>query len=117
MHEVTRILSAIEQGEPQAAEQLLPLSPKSADLFAARAKIHVEQRQWDKAIADFEKVCELQPTNASNYNALAWRLAEYGLPRTAAPSRCLHGSAVSLGGGSMVRRRSEGQASLRRSTA
>jgi len=25
MHEVTRILSAIEQGEPQAAEQLLPL--------------------------------------------------------------------------------------------
>ena len=25
MHEVTRILSAIEQGDPQAAEQLLPL--------------------------------------------------------------------------------------------
>lgn len=25
MHEVTRILSAIERGDPQAAEQLLPL--------------------------------------------------------------------------------------------
>ncbi|MGA2254983.1 MAG: ECF-type sigma factor, partial [Thermoguttaceae bacterium] len=25
MHEVTRILSAIDQGDPQAAEQLLPL--------------------------------------------------------------------------------------------
>ncbi len=25
MHEVTRILSAIEQGDPKAAEQLLPL--------------------------------------------------------------------------------------------
>jgi hypothetical protein len=25
VHEVTRILSAVEQGDPQAAEQLLPM--------------------------------------------------------------------------------------------
>jgi RNA polymerase sigma factor (TIGR02999 family) len=36
MHEVTRILSAIEQGDPQAAEQLLPLVYDELRKLAAR---------------------------------------------------------------------------------
>ncbi len=36
MHEVTRILSAIEQGDPQAAEQLLPLVYDELRWLAAR---------------------------------------------------------------------------------
>ncbi len=42
MHEVTRILSAIEQGDPQAAEQLLPLVYDELRKLAAR-KLAQEQ--------------------------------------------------------------------------
>jgi DNA-binding GntR family transcriptional regulator len=36
MHEVTRILNAIDQGDPQAAEQLLPLVYKELRKLAAQ---------------------------------------------------------------------------------
>ena len=42
MHEVTRILNAIEQGDPQAAEQLLPLVYAELRKMASR-KLGQEQ--------------------------------------------------------------------------
>ena len=46
MHEVTRILNAIDQGDPQAAEQLLPLV--YAELRQARRTKAIRRRRRDK---------------------------------------------------------------------
>jgi len=45
MHEVTRILSAIEQGDPQAAEQLLPLLYEELRRLAAEKMAHEKPGQ------------------------------------------------------------------------
>ena len=44
MHEVTRILSAIDQGDPQAAEQLLPLVYDELRRLAAQKLAHEKAR-------------------------------------------------------------------------
>ncbi len=44
MHEVTRILSAIEQGDPQAAEQLLPLVYNQLSLWGSLRKSRSAKR-------------------------------------------------------------------------
>jgi RNA polymerase sigma factor (TIGR02999 family) len=51
MHEVTRILSAIEQGEPQAAEQLLPLVYDELRRLAAQKLAHEKPGQTLQATA------------------------------------------------------------------
>ena len=43
MSEVTRILSAIEQGDPQAAELLLPLVYDALRQLAAQRMMHENQ--------------------------------------------------------------------------
>src|SRR5262245_39274823 len=45
MSEVTRILSAIEQGDPQAAEQLLPLVYQELRKLAAQKLAHEQPGQ------------------------------------------------------------------------
>jgi hypothetical protein len=45
MHEVTRILSAIEQGDPHAAEQLLPLVYDELRKLAAQRLAHEKPGQ------------------------------------------------------------------------
>jgi hypothetical protein len=44
MNEVTRILSAIEQGDPHAAEQLLPLVYDELRKLAAQRLAHEQRR-------------------------------------------------------------------------
>ncbi len=51
MHEVTRILSAIEQGDPQAAEQLLPLVYDELRRLAAERLAHEKPGQTLQATA------------------------------------------------------------------
>ncbi|MGA2255994.1 MAG: sigma-70 family RNA polymerase sigma factor [Thermoguttaceae bacterium] len=51
MHEVTRILSAIDQGDPQAAEQLLPLVYDELRKLAAEKLIHEKPGQTLQATA------------------------------------------------------------------
>jgi len=51
MTEVTRILSAIEQGEPQAAEQLLPLVYEELRKLAAQKLAHEKPGQTLQATA------------------------------------------------------------------
>jgi RNA polymerase sigma factor (TIGR02999 family) len=51
MNEVTRILSAIEQGEPQAAEQLLPLVYQELRQLAAQKLAHEKPGQTLEATA------------------------------------------------------------------
>ncbi len=51
MHEVTRILSAIEQGDPQAAEQLLPLVYDELRKLAAQKLAQEEPGQTLQATA------------------------------------------------------------------
>ena len=49
MHEVTQVLSAIEQGDPQAAEQLLPL------VYDELRKLAAAKLQTAKDLADARK--------------------------------------------------------------
>ena len=49
--EVTRILSAIEQGDPKAAEQLLPLVYEELRRLAARKLAHEKPGQTLQATA------------------------------------------------------------------
>ena len=51
MSEVTRILSAIEQGDPRAAEQLLPLVYDELRKLAAQKLAHEEPGQMLQATA------------------------------------------------------------------
>ncbi len=51
MSEVTRILSAIEQGDPQAAEQLLPLVYDELRRLAAEKMVHEKPGQTLQATA------------------------------------------------------------------
>ena len=51
MHEVTRILSAIEQGDPSAAEQLLPLVYDELRNLAAQKLAHEKPGQTLEATA------------------------------------------------------------------
>src|SRR5262245_61768955 len=51
MTDVTRILSAIEQGDPQAAEQLLPLVYEELRKLAARKLAHEKPGQTLQATA------------------------------------------------------------------
>ena len=51
MSEVTRILSAIEQGDPQAAEQLLPLVYDELRQLAAQRLAHEKPGQTLQATA------------------------------------------------------------------
>src|SRR6187397_321286 len=51
MSEVTRILSAIEQGDPQAAEQLLPLVYDELRKLAAQKLAHEKPGQTLQATA------------------------------------------------------------------
>jgi RNA polymerase sigma factor (TIGR02999 family) len=51
MNEVTRILSAIEQGQPQAAEQLLPLVYEELRKLAAQKLAHEKPGQTLEATA------------------------------------------------------------------
>lgn len=51
MHEVTRILSAIEQGDPQAAERLLPLVYDELRRLAAEKMAHEKPGQTLQATA------------------------------------------------------------------
>ena len=51
MSEVTRILSAIEQGDPQAAEQLLPLVYEELRKLAAQKLVHERPGQTLQATA------------------------------------------------------------------
>jgi hypothetical protein len=51
MSEVTRILSAIEQGEPHAAEQLLPLVYDELRKLAAQKLAHEKPGQTLQATA------------------------------------------------------------------
>ena len=51
MNDVTRILSAIEQGDPKAAEQLLPLVYKELRRLAARKLAHEKPGQTLQATA------------------------------------------------------------------
>src|SRR5215467_3485566 len=51
MSEVTRILSAIEQGDPQAAEQLLPLVYEELRQLAAQKLAHEKPGQTLQATA------------------------------------------------------------------
>ena len=51
MHEVTRILSAIEQGDPQAAEQILPLVYDELRRLAAEKMAHEKPGQALQATA------------------------------------------------------------------
>jgi RNA polymerase sigma factor (TIGR02999 family) len=51
MHEVTQILSAIQQGEPQAAEQLLPLVYNELRRLAAERLAHEKPGQTLQATA------------------------------------------------------------------
>src|SRR5512143_3833212 len=51
MHEVTRILSAIEQGDPQAAEQLLPLVYEELRRLAAEKMAREKPGQTLQATA------------------------------------------------------------------
>lgn len=51
MNDVTRILSAVEQGDPQAAEQLLPLVYEELRLLAARKLAHEKPGQTVQATA------------------------------------------------------------------
>ena len=51
MNEVTRILSAIEQGDPQAAEQLLPLVYDELRSLAAAKLAHEKPGQTLQATA------------------------------------------------------------------
>jgi len=51
MHEVTRILSAIEQGDPYAAEQLLPLVYQELRRIAAEKMAHEKPGQTLQATA------------------------------------------------------------------
>jgi len=49
MSEVTRILSAIEQGDPSAAEQLLPLVSDELRILAAQKPCQGNARAFDPA--------------------------------------------------------------------
>src|SRR5881227_2062896 len=51
MHEITRVLSAIEQGDPHAAEQLLPLVYQELRKLAARKLAHEKPGQTLQATA------------------------------------------------------------------
>src|SRR3954469_1031268 len=51
MNEVTRVLSAIERGDPQAAEQLLPLVYDELRNLAARRIAHEKSGQTLQATA------------------------------------------------------------------
>src|SRR6476661_8077828 len=51
MSDVTRILSAIEQGDPQASEQLLPLVYEELRRLAARKMAHDKSGQTLQATA------------------------------------------------------------------
>ena len=51
MHEVTRILSAIEQGDPHAAEQLLPLVYEELRRLAAEKMAQEKSEQTLQATA------------------------------------------------------------------
>src|SRR5262245_66689116 len=51
MNEVTHILSAIEQGDPQAAEQLLPLVYDELRQLAAQKLVHEQPGQTLQATA------------------------------------------------------------------
>jgi hypothetical protein len=52
MHEVTRILNAVDQGDPQAAEQLLPLVYDELRKLAAQKLVeekpgqHCRRQRW-----------------------------------------------------------------------
>ena len=51
MKEVTRILSAVEQGDPQAAEQLLPLVYDKLPQFVSLMRAHVKPGQMHERTA------------------------------------------------------------------
>src|SRR3974390_2809838 len=51
MHEVTQILHAIDQGDPQAAEQLLPLVYNELRRLAAEMMVHEKPGQTLQATA------------------------------------------------------------------
>jgi hypothetical protein len=55
MADVTRILSAIERGDPQAAEQLLPLVYDELRKLAAQKPAHEKSGQTPQATALFHQ--------------------------------------------------------------
>jgi tetratricopeptide (TPR) repeat protein len=58
-------------------------------LWTRRASFYVDQGQWEKAIADFEKALELRTDKACNLNNLAWNLATCPDRRVWKPDRAV----------------------------
>ncbi len=49
--------------------------PKVAADYVERAKGHVDEGEYDEAIADFQEAIRLEPNEPEAYNSLAWLLA------------------------------------------
>jgi serine/threonine protein kinase/Flp pilus assembly protein TadD len=89
----------------QAAEAIAPLSaavqldPEYLTAWDTRGRAYRRLGQDDKALADFERIQELAPTNAYGYSAAAWLLASCREVKLRDPARAvvLARKAVQLG--------------------
>src|SRR5260370_22072009 len=52
------------------AEKAVAADPKNPEAVFVRGEVRMEQREFDKAIADFTKAIQLYPKSAAAFNAL-----------------------------------------------
>jgi RNA polymerase sigma factor (TIGR02999 family) len=102
MHEVTRILSAIEQGDPQAAEQLLPLVYDELRRLAAEKMAHEKPGQTLQATAlvheAYLRLVDVEETRHWNSREHFFRAAAEAMRRILVDSARRRGS-LKRGGG------------------
>jgi serine/threonine-protein kinase len=48
------------------------LEPDNADAYVGRGKVLRDRKDYERALADFERVTRLQPESPEGYNELAW---------------------------------------------
>ena len=61
MSDVTRVLSAIESGDPRAAEQLLKVGNDSPEYHLFAGKYHLNRQEYEPAIGQFEAAAKANP--------------------------------------------------------
>ena len=62
------------------------MEPEDAEAYLQRASVYAMQVQYDKAIADLNRVIQIQPQNAQALKMRADLLEQTGRPRRHRPS-------------------------------